>query len=82
MEELVKLGRLPDKEEVKLQSICESVEQVIKHCVEGVQDCQERSWNLIPFWLASPEKGKAGLTPFRSYFKDNTTSDMAATGSI
>jgi hypothetical protein len=40
--------------------------------VEGVQDCEERNWNLIPFWLASPEPGKSGLTPFRSYFKDNT----------
>jgi len=44
-----------------------SVERVIRHCIEGVQDC-ERNWNLIPFWLASPECGK----PFRSFFKDNT----------
>jgi len=72
MKDLANLVRVPDKAEVQLKAVCESVARVIKNCTFGVMDCDDRNWNLILFWLASPEQGKADSRPFRTYFKDNT----------
>ena len=41
MEELVNLARLPEKAEVQLKAVCESVARVIKDCTVGVMDCEE-----------------------------------------
>ena len=71
MEVLVNLARLPKKAEVQLKVVCDSIARVIKDCTLGMMDCEDRNWNLISFWLASPEKGKPELRSFRTYFKDS-----------
>ena len=72
MKELVDLAKLSDKAEVQLKTVCESIERVIKDCTMRVMNCEDRNWNLISFWLISPEQGKPDLRPFRTYFKDST----------
>ena len=49
MKELVDLARLPDKREVQLKTVCESIGRVIKDCTMRVMDCEDRNWNLISF---------------------------------
>ena len=72
MKELVKLIRLSDKREIQLKTVCESIGRVIKDCTIGVMNCEDRNWNLISFWLISPEQKKPDLRSFRTYFKDST----------
>ena len=52
------------KAESGLNLVCQSVERVIKSCRNGVQDCVDRNWGLIPFWLASVERHKGETRPF------------------
>jgi hypothetical protein len=51
MNVIVGKSKKPTKEEGVLQVVWTSVMRLMNHCVEGVQDCGERNWSLIAFWL-------------------------------
>jgi hypothetical protein len=53
METLLNVIRSPDENEQGLRLVWESVARVIKRCIEGVNDVEDRAWDLIPFWLNS-----------------------------
>src|SRR5205809_7322809 len=52
--------------------IWDATGRVIHACFNGVIDCQERGWTLIPFWLRSIGRNKEDTKPFRTYFAPAT----------
>jgi hypothetical protein len=55
-----------------LEGIKSSVKRVIKYCIDGVKDLEERGWGLVRFWLKSTEAGKADSRPFNIHYDDST----------
>ena len=70
METLVNAIRPSDEIEQGLRLIWESVARVIKRCIEGVNDVEDRAWDLIPFWLNSSVLNEPDSKPFRTYITD------------
>ena len=72
MKKLTELMEKPAVGEPQLLMIWESVERVIKKSYEGVKDCWDRNWILIPFWLVSGQKNEESTKPFRTYYSEST----------
>jgi hypothetical protein len=58
--------------QAKLRSVWESVERVMKQCWDSVNDCWNRDWKLILYWLASDSKTEADAMPFSIYMDRKT----------
>jgi hypothetical protein len=79
--DMVKLNELtakPTMKEHDLFTVWTSVRRLIKTCFEGVLDCENRGWTLIPFWLASSNSTMAATIPFRTYFPEATIDRYAS----
>ena len=72
MSELVKLSNAPGMQDHHERRIWDATGRVIHACFNGVVDCQERGWTLIPFWLRSVDRNKEDTKPFRTYFAPAT----------
>ena len=72
MSELVKLLNAPGIQDHHERRIWDATGRVIHACFNGVVDCQERGWTLIPFWLRSVDRNKEDTKPFRTYFAPAT----------
>jgi hypothetical protein len=70
MEELNKLTEKPTGG--ILMEVWQSAGRTIQKCFDGVLDCHNRGWTLIPFWLASSDTSKPDTIPFRMYFAQET----------
>ena len=79
METLVNAIRPPDDIEQGLRLIWESVARVIKRCIEGVNDVEDRAWDLIPFWLNSSVLNEPDSKPFRTYITDGSVKKYTKT---
>jgi hypothetical protein len=79
METLVNAIRPPDENEQGLRLVWESVARVIKRCVEGVNDVEDRAWDLIPFWLNSSLLNEPDSKPFRTYITDGSVKKYTKT---
>ena len=79
METLVNAIRSPDENEQGLQLVWESVARVMKRCIEGVNDVEDRAWDLIPFWLNSLVLNESDSKPFRTYITDGSVKKYTKT---
>ena len=60
------------KDDAGLKVAWECTAGVLRQAYEGVKDCIDRGWMLIPFWLASAKAREASNRPFRTYFTGET----------
>jgi len=79
MEILVNAIRPPDDIEQGLRLIWDSVARVMKRCIEGVNDVEDRAWDLIPFWLNSSVLNEPDSKPFRTYITDGSVKKYTKT---
>jgi len=49
-----------------------SIQRVIRKCLQGIRDFDKQGWNLIRFWLNSVVKDKCDKTPFQLYYDSGT----------
>src|SRR5439155_18663516 len=68
MSELVKLSNAPGMQDHQERRVRDATGRLIHACFNGVVDCQEWGWALIPFWLRSVDRNKEDTKPFRTYF--------------
>ena len=73
MKKLSELMEKPATGEPSLLMIWNSIERVIQKSYDGVKDCWDRNWILIPFWLVSGQKNEESSKPFRTYYAESTT---------
>ena len=78
MKELVELTEKPEHGEPGLLLIWNAIKRVIQKCFDGVNDCWNRNWSLILFWLISTKRTEDSSKPFRMHFKDSTISRYAS----
>ena len=78
MQELVDLARKPENGEPGLSLIWNAVKRVVQKCFDGVNDCWNRGWSLILFWLISTKRSEDSSKPFRMHFKEGTISRYAS----
>jgi hypothetical protein len=78
MAKLNELAAKPTMKEHDLFMVWESVRRLIKTCFEGILDCENRGWTLIPFWLASSNSTIAATIPFRTHFPAATIDRYAS----
>lgn len=61
-----------------LEAVWESVMRVLrKRCMRGVEDCNERGWRTLLFWLASIDATRPSQTPFSHVFDAGTLNDYS-----
>jgi len=72
MSALVKLTEGPGRHDHQEQRVWDATERVVRACFNGVVDCQERGWTLIPFWLRSVDRNKDDTKPFRAFIAPAT----------
>jgi len=56
----------------KMHLVWESVGRVIKQCWEGINDCSDRGWRQILYWLSSASKAESNSTPFSTHMDKKT----------
>src|SRR5437667_10324372 len=64
MSVLVKLTEGPGRHDHQERRVWEATARVVRACFNGIIDCQERGWTLIPFWLRSVDGNKEDTKPF------------------
>ena len=67
MKTLHDLTKRPKAEEAAEVHIWNAVDRVLRKCWSGLEDCLERGWELIPFWLISAVQDKKDMRPFSRY---------------
>ena len=74
MNELHALTDPPQATTAEEKLIWDTVRKTLESCWEGYQNCLEREWDLIPFWLRSVTLEKEDTKPFRTYIAPDTLS--------
>ena len=69
---LVKLTEGPRRHDHQERRVWDATARVIRACFNGVMNCQERGWTLIPFWLRSVDRNKEDTKSFRMFIAPAT----------
>jgi len=69
---IARISHLPSREEESLKIVCKSIDRIFWRCIEGIQDCVNRDWELLLYWLNGHEENKAGSKPFGTYYTKKT----------
>src|SRR5437667_6711631 len=69
---LVKLTEGPGRHDHQERRVWDATARVVRACFNGIVDCQERGWTLIPFWLRSVDRNKEDTKPFRMFIAPAT----------
>jgi hypothetical protein len=72
MKELHALTDLPKAIDEDETILAKTVNKILRACWDGVHDCKNRQWDLLPFWLASVARDKENTKPFRLYIDPGT----------
>ena len=48
---LVKLTNVLGRQDHQERKVWNAIVRVVRACLNGIVDCRERGWTLIPFWL-------------------------------
>jgi hypothetical protein len=72
MQSLASFSHKPSKTEPKLTILWERTEAMLRWCGEGINDCVERNWRIVLFWLNSPKLTEPSSRPFRMEFQEST----------
>jgi hypothetical protein len=78
MKEVVLGISKPEKNDLDLIRAWNSVIRLISvRCMDGVQDCLQRHWEKLLFWLNSMDITKASTKPFSQHYEDDTVNKYA-----
>ena len=72
MSVLVKLTEGLGRHDHQERRVWDATARVVRAYFNGIVDCQERRWTLIPFWLRSVDCNKEDMKPFRTFIAPAT----------